>query len=755
MGSYPKSHLQPSPQQQQNKTAPSHFFTDNFQLMTSTASASEIQLGSSPDPALTPDLDFWAGGGGMGKKIRNFPWAQTPLGDAAHWPQSLKTIVNFMLKTRHPVMVWWGPTLVQIYNDGFELLIGPDRLNTALGQTCCECWAEAWPIIGPQINQVIHGGASIWQENALIPIMRNGQLQDCYWTYSYSAIAELKAPGGIGGVMTVGSETTETVRAQKILERDSVWRNSPDLFVTLNHQGVFQAVNPAWEKLLGYRQDEVLGQRMEKFVWPEDLETSQAALIEALKQGNLADFRNRLRHKDGSVRWISWYTAKEGLLLFGYGRDVTREQQQAQALLDAELQLRQAQKMEAVGQLTGGIAHDFNNLLAGMMGSLALLERHLAEGQQTTNKKDDWRRYLSNAQTASRRATALTQRLLAFSRLQTLAPATVDVPTLVCEMLELLGSTVGPEIVLNFAAPLDAGLMVQADKNQLENALLNLCINARDAMPDGGTLTLEIGMVSLDASAIAALLMVEMQPGAFVQLKVSDTGCGMDAAVMNRAFDPFFTTKPQGQGTGLGLSMIYGFARQSGGFAQLESTPGKGTQVSIYLPRLPAAGAGGAPTSMASTAQKLLPLNDGTTPFIAQVAQVAQVAQRTILVVDDEAIVREFVVEVLAEEGFRVLQAGTAMQGLQVLRNALLIDSVDLLITDVGLPGGMNGRQFAEAAQQLQPGLLVLFITGFAESSVWRGGQLPTGMQVLGKPFEIDSLVTRVAHMLQTAHSLS
>ena len=733
--------------------------------MTPTAFASESQPGASPAPALKPDLDFWAGGGAMGEKIRNFPWAQTVLGDAAHWPQSLKITVSLMLNTRHPAQVWWGPTLVQIYNDAFELLIGPERLLNALGQPGSECWKEAWPIIGPQINQVLHGGDSIWQQNALVPIVRNGQLEDCYWTYSYSPITDPTVLGGIGGVLFIGSETTETVRAQKILERDSVWRNAPDLFVSVSVKGVFQAVNPAWQSVLGHTYDQVIGHPMEEFIWPEDIGSTQVALVQALENGNLRDFRNRMLHKDGTTRWISWYTAKEGSQLFGYGRDVTREQQQAQALIDAELQLRQSQKMEAVGQLTGGIAHDFNNLLAGMMGSLALLERQLlevAESGQISLKKVHLQRHLSNAQSAGRRAATLTQRLLAFSRQQTLEPAIVDVPTLVKEMVELIGSTVGMSVELNFVAPTDTGLVVRADKNQLENALLNLCINARDAMPDGGVLTIESSAVLLDEAAAAALRVPDMRPGAYVQLKVSDTGCGMDAAVISRAFDPFFTTKPVGTGTGLGLSMIHDFAQHSGGYAQLESTLGKGTWASIYLPRLSADGGAAAqlaePVVVArpdNTAplptSSQVPMADYVLPIAAVVATVAaKKGQRTILVVDDEAIVREFVAEVLTEEGFHVLQAATALQGLQHLRSAV---PLALLITDVGLPGGMNGRQFAEAARDVQAGLQVLFITGFAESTVWHGGHHPSGMQVLVKPFEIDTLIARVSHMLQKAHS--
>ena len=734
--------------------------------MTLTGYLPDTHFGNAPSSAFTPALSFWVGGGEMGERIRNHAWALTALGPAQHWPQSLKTIVNLMLNTQHPVIVWWGPGLIQLYNDAYAPLIGSERHPSSLGQGAQECWAEIWPIIGPQIAKVMQGDGGAWHENALVPVTRNGQLKDCWWTYSHSPIAEITALNGIGGVVLITTETTDTMLAQKIRERDSVWRNAPDLFVTVGADGVFQAVNPAWQSVLGHTYDQVIGHPMEEFIWPEDINSSQMALVQALENGNLADFRNRMRHKDGTMRWISWYSAKEGSQLFGYGRDVTREQQQAQALIDSERQLRQSQKMEAVGQLTGGIAHDFNNLLAVMMGSLALLERQLlavTEGGQMPLKEVHLQRHLSNAQSAGRRAAALTQRLLAFSRQQTIEPAIVDVPTLVKEMVELIGITVGMSVELNFVAPTDTGLAVRADKNQLENALLNLCINARDAMPDGGVLTIESSAVLLGEAAAAAMLVPNMQPGSYVQLKVSDTGCGMGAAVISRAFDPFFTTKPVGMGTGLGLSMIYDFAQQSGGHAQLESTLGKGTRASIYLPRLSADGGAAAhltgpiavpyadSTAAFQPAFTQIPLADYVLPIAALVATVAaKKSQRTILVVDDEAIVREFVAEVLTEEGFQVLQAATALEGLQQLRAAV---PLVLLITDVSLPGGMNGRQLAEGARDMQPDLQVLFITGFAESTVWRGGQPPPGMQVLVKPFEIDSLIARVAHMLQTAHS--
>ena len=373
--------------------------------------------------------------------------------------------------------------------------------------------------------------------------------------------------------------------------------------------------------------------------------------------------------------------------------------------------------MEAVGQLTGGLAHDFNNLLTGIAGSLELLETRIAQGRLS-----EVGRYVAAAQGASRRAAALTHRLLAFSRRQTLDPRPTAPNRLVAGMEELIRRTVGPQIAVEVIGA--AGVWTTlVDPNQLENALLNLAINARDAMPDGGRLTVETGNRWLDERAARGR---DLPPGQYVSLCVSDTGQGMTPEVAARAIDPFFTTKPIGMGTGLGLSMIYGFVRQSGGQVRIYSEPGQGAMVCLYLPRH---------LGEAEGAEE--PRGPAATP--------AAGTGETVLVVDDEPTVRMLVAEVLEDLGYTALEAEDGPAGLKVLRSNARID---LLVTDVGLPGGMNGRQVADAARALRPGLKVLFITGYAENAVLSHGHLDAGMHILTKPFAMDALAGRIRDLI-------
>ncbi|MER2268552.1 PAS domain S-box protein [Methylobacterium oxalidis] len=379
--------------------------------------------------------------------------------------------------------------------------------------------------------------------------------------------------------------------------------------------------------------------------------------------------------------------------------------------------LRQSQKMEAVGQLTGGIAHDFNNLLAGISGSLELMQTRMSQG-----RLKDIDRYLTAAQGAAKRAAALTHRLLAFSRRQTLDPKPTNVNALIHGMEELIRRTVGPAIEVEVVGA--SGLWpTLVDPSQLENALLNLCINARDAMPDGGRITIETANKWLDRWAAQKH---EVPEGQYLSLCVTDTGTGMTPDIVAKAFDPFFTTKPIGQGTGLGLSMIYGFAKQSGGQVRIYSEVGQGTTVCIYLPRYHGAVAEDDP--------------------LARLEDAPRAEQgETVLVVDDEPTVRMLVTEVLEELGYAAIEAADAASGLKVLQSDARID---LLVTDVGLPGGMNGRQMADAARVSRPELKVLFITGYAENAVVGNGHLEPGMAVLTKPFVVETLGVRIREMI-------
>lgn len=489
-------------------------------------------------------------------------------------------------------------------------------------------------------------------------------------------------------------------------------------------------------------------QQIVETVHPDDQAGLAAAMREALSRGGAYAHQYRTRRRDGKYYWLEANgrvdLSPEGkplnfpgvLLDIENHRAVEAERDRAlaalrqlnetleqrveertTALLVAEEALRQAQKMEAVGQLTGGLAHDFNNILAGISGSLELMKTRLAQG-----RIGDIDRYLTGAQSAVKRAAALTQRLLAFSRRQTLDPKPSDVNRVVAGMQDLIARSVGPGIAIETVAA--GGLWTSfVDVGQLENALLNLCINARDAMPEGGKLTIETGNRWLDERAAAQR---GLPPGQYISLCVSDTGTGMPADIVERAFDPFFTTKPIGQGTGLGLSMVYGFAGQSGGAARIYSELGKGTMICIYLPRHAVDGEA-----------EDLPIEDTPAPVAS--------GQSLILVVDDEPLVRMVAVEILQDLGYSVLEAEDGPSALKILNTR---PDIDLLITDVGMPNGMNGRQLADAARIERPELNVLFVTGYAENAVLNHGHLDRGMQVMTKPFVADALGRRVKELI-------
>jgi PAS domain S-box-containing protein len=927
----------------------------------------------------------------MGALMRDHDWEKSSLGPVEHWPQALRTAVRLMLNTGHPMYIWWGPQLACLYNDAYRASIGPERHPGSLGRPAREVWDEIWPIIGPQIDQVMAGRGGTWHEDALVPITRNGRREDVYWTYSYSPVDDEQAENGVGGVLVVCSETTRRVLAElrlneemrrqrgmfqrapgfiavlsgpdhrfefvndayvrlvgdreylgkpvrevvpeaaeqgyfdildgvyqtgerfiasenairlartpgappeerfidfvyepitdasgsvtgifvqgsdvtdralantalraserrlrdlnasleaQIFERSAVggqfWQISPDLLgvlrpdahferanpawqsvlgwaedelrsmsifellhpddreptrggfehlkagnpilrfenryrhkdgshrwfawaaaplgdayycsgrditsekvqsealaertaelgrvyrhsrdlqVVIGTDGVFRAVNPAWTDILGHSSTEAIGHYFTEFILPEDAASSETALASAA-HGDLSNFENRYRHKNGSIRWISWHTSVEGDLVYGYGRDVTEQKEAQRELALAQEALRQSQKMEAVGQLTGGLAHDFNNLLTGISGNLTLLKTRLA--QDRVNEVDP---FVAAAEDAATRAATLTHRLLAFSRRQTLAPKPTDIHDLVTGMEDLIRRTVGPTIALKsvISPELWPSLI---DPNQLESAILNLCINARDAMEYGGRITIECGNRLVDEEmAVSNGLGV----GEYVSIAVSDTGVGMAPDVVKRALEPFFTTKPIGTGTGLGLSMTYGFAKQSGGSMSLHSEPGKGSTICVFLPRY----YGSVDAVRGAPASKL------ATPMARP--------DETVLVIDDEPTVRVFVQTVLAEHGYTAIAKPDGPSGLAVLESDA---RVDLLITDVGLPGGLNGREVADAARELRPGLKVLFITGYVGTADLATFGPAADLHVLPKPFSAEALANSITELL-------
>jgi len=481
--------------------------------------------------------------------------------------------------------------------------------------------------------------------------------------------------------------------------------------------------NAGAERIKGYTASEIVGQHFSRFYAPVDVAAGlpQTALETARRVGRF-ETEGWRRRKDGSLFWAGVVidAIKDAGELVGFAkitRDLT-ERREAQLQLDrSREQLFQSQKMEAIGQLTGGLAHDFNNLLTGISGSLELMKARLAQGRM-----EDVHRFIAAAEGAAARAASVTHRLLAFARRQTLDPRRIGPNQPIAEMEELIRRTVGPEVKLEMV--LSGALWpTLCDPNQLENSILNLCINAKDAMPDGGQLTIDTTNVWIDERNAAEY---DMKPGPYVAISVSDTGSGMPPDVVAHAFEPFFTTKPIGRGTGLGLSMIYGFAKQSGGQVRIDSEVGKGSTVRIYLPRYWGE-------------------IDAETPQVRLADAPRAEPGETVVVVDDEPAVRMLVSEVLEELGYAAIEAHDGLSGLRVLQSGARID---LLITDVGLPGGINGRQMADAARQSRPGLRVLFITGYAENAVIGNGQLEPHTYVMTKPFSMEILASRIRSII-------
>jgi PAS domain S-box-containing protein len=823
----------------------------------------------------TSSADFLAGGGEMGALTRAFNWSASPLGRPETWPQSLRTAVRILLNTNHPMFIWWGPQLIQFYNDAYRQTMGPERHPSALGQRGRECWREIWPMIGPQIDQVMSGGGATWHENQLVPVTRYGKLEQVYWTYGYSPIdkddgvggvlvvcrdvtkdylasaalrereaelARVQQLGRVGGlevdlrtgfrnrrspeyllihglppdsanethedwlrrihpedrastekkfrdavagnardynvqyriirpndrqtrwiavkstierddhgraVRLVGAHTdiTEQVMTEQALrqsedlyrkladqladlnatlaqrveektrERDRIWNVSQDLLLVADRNGAWQSVNPAWTRTLGWSEAELLNRTSEWLEHPEDNAITKKQITRLAAGETTVRFESRFRHKDGSYRWLSWTGVRDNDRNYVVARDVTAEKAAAERLRATEEALLQSQKMEAVGQLTGGIAHDFNNLLTGIVGSLDLMQTRLNQG-----RTENVARYINAAMTSANRAAALTHRLLAFARRQPLIPKSIDVNQLVVSLEDLLRRTIGETIDLRIAASDDLWSTL-CDPNQLESALLNLAINARDAMPDGGRLTIATTNARLDSIAAGT---PALSPGDYVCITVADTGVGMSAEVAGRAFDPFFTTKPIGQGTGLGLSMIYGFARQSNGHVTIESKIGRGTSIRLYLPRH----------------HGEIALRPHASTRQAEYAASGE----TVLVIEDEPVVRGVVLEMLVGNGYRALEAIDGPAGLKILSSD---QRIDLLITDVGLPG-MNGRQVADHAREIRPELKILFITGYAESVAISDGFLQPGMELITKPFDLDHLAWRIQGMISS-----
>ncbi|MBB4596928.1 hybrid sensor histidine kinase/response regulator [Xanthomonas arboricola] len=631
--------------------------------------------------------------------------------------------------------------LVTSWNEGAQRILGWSEAEM-LGQTLERTFTPE----DVERRQILIEAAAALESGSGMDerwhVRKSGQR---FWANGSLMVLRDETGAAIGFVKVLRDRTAERLASEALRESE----RRLDALVRASSQSIFSA-SADWRELRQLVGEGALSDALsaslnwqQEMVHPDDRARLAEAIAHSIINKTGLDVEYRVLDADQRVGWtlmraIPLLDEREQIVeWFGTAADITdkrlaeqqlrqltetleeRVRERSAALLLAEEKLRQSQKMEAVGQLTGGLAHDFNNLLTAISVGLELLQTRIEQG-----KYDRLERYVEMAQSSAARATALTQRLLAFSRRQTLAPTALEVQALVQGMHDIIARTLGPSIALQLRPAADPW-KVLVDAPQLENALLNLCINARDAMPDGGELTIAVANRVLDAGAAQQL---DLPIGEYVCLSVQDTGTGMSADVMSKVFEPFFTTKPIGQGTGLGLSMIYGFTRQSGGHVRIDSEVGVGTTMALYLPRFD--GVLAQDEAVPATEQPLR----STAPSC------------TVLLVEDETAIRVLMSEVLSEAGYRVIETAEGSAAVERLRSQ---ETIDLLVTDVGLTGGLNGRQVADAGRQSRPTLPVLFVTGYAATAAVGAGQLEEGMEVLTKPFLAVDLERRVAQLLE------
>jgi signal transduction histidine kinase len=703
---------------------------------------------------------FLSGGGEAAEIIAGFDWAATPLGPIESWPASLKSTIALILRSPVPIVTLWGEDGIMIYNDGYSGFAGGRHPNL-FGSKVRKGWPEVADF-NDNIMKVGLGGETLAYRDFPLTLYRHGGKPEQVWlNLDYSPL--LGEGGRPAGVMAIVIEITDKVRIERELEAERkslrlMFEQAPGFIAMLSGpEHRFTMVNEAYRTLVAAR--DVVGRTVAEAL-PEVVEQGFVGLLDRVYASGEPHIGRgapvNLQHgPDGGLteRYLNFIyqpiVAADGATsgIFIQGHDVTEQHGTEKAILaevterrraeealqvlnntlerrvhdevharsKVEEQLRQVQKMEAVGQLTGGIAHDFNNMLAVIMGGLNLVQRKLARGET------DVERFIEGAIDGAQRAATLTQRLLAFSRQQALSPEPLVTNKLVAGMSELLIRTLGEQVKVETV--LAAGLwQVKADPAQLENAILNLAVNARDAMPGGGRLTIETLNAFVD-DAYAQEYAIDA--GQYVLIAVADTGAGMAPEVIAKAFDPFFTTKGAGKGTGLGLSQVYGFVRQSGGHVKIYSELGVGTSVKIYLPRLYGEAAA------TEQAKRLATVHRGLRSEI-------------ILVVEDEERVRALSVEALRELGYGVLEASGPRQALRMLDEG---QQVTLLFTDVVMPD-MSGRQLADRARGKRPNLKVLYTTGYTRNAIVHNGMLDPGTNLLTKPFSIEELAGKIRKIL-------
>ena len=554
-----------------------------------------------------------------------------------------------------------------------------------------------------------HTGDYRWHLGRALPV-RDDSGAITRWVGTNTDIQDQKLAAE--ALLTLNDKLAEQV-SQRTAERDRIWLLSTELMLVADFGSQIVAVNPAFTTVLGWDEEQLIGKAFLDLVHPDDV-ASTLREVGGLSEGRTTfSFENRYRHRDGSYRTLAWSATPDAGFIHAVARDVTAEREAAAAMQRTEQALQQSQKMETIGKLTGGVAHDFNNLLQVIAGNLQLLGTDVASNPRA-------QRRIENAMDGVLRGAKLASQLLAFGRRQALEPKVVRLGRNVAAMDDMLRRALGEAIETETI--IQAGLWnAFVDISQVENAILNLCINARDAMEGAGKLTVEVGNAKLDDNY--AIAHPDVIPGQYVMIAVSDTGSGMPPEVVAQAFEPFFSTKAEGKGSGLGLSMVYGFAKQSGGHVKIYSEVGLGTTVKMYLPR----------SFEAEDAVEPVDLREPTG------------GTETILVAEDDEGVRETVVEMLCDLGYRVLKAQDATSAMAIISSGI---PIDLLFTDVVMPGPLRSPELARKAREAIPNLAVLFTSGYTENAIVHGGRLDAGVDLLGKPYTRLALASKIRHVL-------
>ncbi|MHA7112882.1 hybrid sensor histidine kinase/response regulator [Pseudomonas promysalinigenes] len=661
---------------------------------------------------------------GMAAQIAQFDWHNTPLGALPHWQAPLRTAVDMMLLSPFPSAVVWGAEMTVVHNDPYLALIEGD--GHGLGQAFDTLWATAWENIGPWVFEAFNGGAN-FVENQPVRLVRKRMGGHACFVFSYTPLRD--EDHEVTGFMHTVIDTSAGVDAhdkwreqalaferqiERVLaDRDQIWQLSRDAMIVVTRDLLLQAVNPTWQRVLGWTEDEVRGTAILELVHPADRAEVEVAVMEFVHHRGLEQLETRLRHKDGHYRTFRWTATFDGTLLTAVGRDVSQDQDDALRQLDNLV--RASQRLDAVSHVAGGMAHELNNLLSGISGSLELMQRRMEQG-----RLEQIDRYVSMANDSVSKAMSLTHHLLAFSRHQPLSPKPLDINRELNAMEPLLRQVLGAEMRVNWELDV-LPWTVCLDVAQLENALLNLLANAREACLGRGLVTLRTINTRVQASSSDKR---GVAPGDYVALYVCDDGHGMPEIDLARAFEPFFTTKPMGHGAGLGLAMVYGFVGQSGGHVWLESEPDQGMKVCMLFPRC---------------------LEHIPQPPQQPVPSVSRANGQRVLLVDDEENLRLVMKEYLQERGFDVCDADDARSALERFRHH---GPFDLVITDIGLPGGFSGRQVARAMRMARPEQKILLITGFNDQPLEPQLANAPGTALLLKPFALSSLMNQALLML-------